>query len=282
MSEPIVCTPKSLPAEDCWLAALRAIDENPVNRPRVERLFQVPGFDDIVIQPDHLAVLTTKYWRSGGVKLTVGFMESIQPDLRDRILAHANKWSAFANISFVYSQTSPQVRVTRSGGGYWSYLGVDVLSIPPGQPTMSLQDFSMSLPESEFNRVVPHEFGHTCGFPHEHMRRELVSRIDAEKAIAYFMATQGWSRQMVIQQVLTPLEEGSLLGTDHADETSIMAYQLPASITKDGRPILGGADIDAEDQAFAGKVYPRVAPPTPPPATKRLTIEFTGDFKIVA
>jgi hypothetical protein len=45
------------------------------------------------------------------------------------------------------------------------------------EPTMTLEAFTMNMPESEFHRVVRHETGHTMGFPHEHMRRELVDKI---------------------------------------------------------------------------------------------------------
>jgi len=122
---------------------------------------------------------------------------------------------------------------------------------------MNLEAFTMATPESEFHRVVRHETGHTMGFPHEHMRRELVNKIDPDKAIAFFGQTQGWSRQEVIAQVLTPLEESSLLGTAHADPNSIMCYQIPGSLTKDGKPIVGGLDIDSQDFAFAAKIYPK-------------------------
>jgi hypothetical protein len=63
--------------------------------------------------------------------------------------------------------------------------------------------------------------------------------------------------QEVIAQVLTPIEESSLIGTAHADPNSIMCYQIPGSITKSGQPIPGGKDIDAQDFAFAGKIYPK-------------------------
>ena len=121
---------------------------------------------------------------------------------------------------------------------------------------MNLQGFTMSTPESEFKRVVRHETGHSLGFPHEHMRRALVARIDPEKAYEYFRRTQGWDRATVDQQVLTPLDERSLMSTP-ADQTSIMCYQLPASITRDGRPIVGGTDINQTDYAFAGRIYPK-------------------------
>jgi hypothetical protein len=124
---------------------------------------------------------------------------------------------------------------------------------------MNLEGFTMKTPESEFHRVVRHETGHTMGFPHEHMRKELVQKIDPEKAIAFFGATQGWSPDEVRQQVLTPIEESSLWGTPHADPRSIMCYQIPGSLTKDGKPIIGGKDIDKKDFTFAAKIYPKHA-----------------------
>src|SRR5258708_14601884 len=105
---------------------------------------------------------------------------------------------------------------------------------------MNLESFTMNTPESEFHRGVRHETCHTIGFPHEHMRNELVQKIDREKALAYYGETQGWSREEVIQQVLTPIEASSLLGTTHADPYSIMCYQIPGTITIDGNPIVGG------------------------------------------
>jgi hypothetical protein len=89
------------------------------------------------------------------------------------------------------------------------------------------------------------------------MRREIVARIDRQKAYDYFRRTQGWSPAMVDQQVLTPLDERSIVGTP-TDQTSIMCYQLPGLITIDGRPILGGTDINATDLAFARRIYPPV------------------------
>ena len=52
----------------------------------------------------------------------------------------------------------------------------------------------MGTPDSEFVRVAGHEAGH-AGFPHEHMRCDIVSRIDPEKAYEYFRRTQGWDRR---------------------------------------------------------------------------------------
>src|SRR5215203_1302759 len=101
----------------------------------------------------------------------------------------------------------------------------------------------MNTQDSEYPRVVRHETGHTLGFPHEHMRRQLVDRLDREKVITEFMRTQGWSREEVINQVLTPIEESQLISTE-IDANSIMCYQIDGSLTLDGKPIPGGADIN--------------------------------------
>jgi hypothetical protein len=239
-----------------WISAARKATEiNPFNYAPVERLALVmPGFAP---KPEHLAVMTTKYWRIGGVRLTVGFLDNPPADLQKHILLHMNAWDKTAKVQFVLSKTNPQVRIARAEDGYWSYLGTDILSIAADQPTMNLQAFTMDTEESEFHRVVRHETGHTMGFPHEHMRRELVDRIDPAKAIAFFERTQGWDESMVRSQVLTPIEDSSLLGTAHADPNSIMCYQIPGEITKDGKPIVGGKDIDTSDYAFAAKIYPK-------------------------
>jgi hypothetical protein len=122
---------------------------------------------------------------------------------------------------------------------------------------MNLDSFTMNTADSEFHRVIRHETGHTLGFPHEHMRAQIVDRIDQEKAISYFMRTQGWSRDQLIAQVLTPLDNSALIATANADPQSIMCYWLPAEIMKDNIAVAGGSDIDAMDAQFAASIYPK-------------------------
>lgn len=253
--EVLTCTPKILPNRLLMQAAETAVKIYPVNAPAFGPLAAVAP--DLPLDPMHLAVLTSKYWGPARRVLTVSFMESTPANLRARIISHMNAWVT-ACISFVETQGTGNVRISRGPGGYWSYLGTDIRLIPLNRPTMNLQSFTMNTPESEYKRVVRHETGHTMGFPHEHMRKVLVDRIDPEKAYEYFLRTQGWDKQTVDQQVLTPLDERSIMSTP-ADQTSIMCYQLPASITRDGKPILGGVDINRTDYVFAGQIYPNAA-----------------------
>lgn len=275
----IACSIKRLP-DDMSLAAARiAADINPLNvvlRELVSTLADSPE-----LTPEHLAVMTSKVWRSGGVRLSVGFMETTAPELQRLILSHMNAWGEFGNIEFTLSATDPQVRISRGGGGYWSYLGTDVLSIPANEPTMNLEGFVLKTPAVEYRRVVRHETGHTLGMPHEHMRAELVARLDPAKTIQYFRSTQGWSEQEVRSQVLTPISQSSIRGTPNADQESIMCYQLPGTITIDGKPIKGGSDIDPLDRDFVAKIYPKPAPPTGPDGQGEITIKGVK-YKLVA
>ena len=266
--EAAVCVPKSLPSRMTVAAAQTARLVNPVNAPPPAFGQMAAGtLNDIVSDPLRIALLTSKYWGPAPRRLAVSFLEHPDAALRARILSHMNAWSRTGCVSFVETSGVGQVRISLLGSGYWSYLGTDILHIPSGRATMNLQGFSMNTPESEYRRVVRHETGHTLGFPHEHMRQALVARIDRQRAYDFFWRTQRWDPATVDAQVLTPLNEMSLMATP-ADQTSIMCYQLPGSITRDGRPILGGTDINPTDSTFAGRIYPRsgAAPAQPPRA----------------
>jgi hypothetical protein len=256
----IVCVPRHLPRSEWPRAATNAIKVKPDNRPPGLEVDEVP----VTADGERLALDVTRYWGENGVNLTVGFFETPSTALRKRILLHLYAWGEHANVRFVESDTDPKVRIARwdaseaapNEDGYWSYIGTDILLYAPDRPTMNLEAFTMKTPESDFVRLVRHEAGHTLGFPHEHMRKAFVERLDREKVIREYMTTQGWSRQEVIDQVLTPLEDSSLLGTPAAEADSIMCYQIKGRLTLDGQPIVGGTDITPSDHAFAAQVYP--------------------------
>ncbi|MFC9874206.1 zinc metalloprotease [Nocardia salmonicida] len=248
------CVIPALPPRLLERAAEVATLLNPVNSPLTQGAVAEGGLPNVA----ELAVLTSKYWGMQRRTLPVSFMEATATDLKQRILSHMNAWSI--GVAFTLTNGTGQVRISRAGQGYWSYLGTDVLLIPQDRPTMNLQGFTMGTSEAEYKRVVRHETGHTLGFPHEHLRRALVNRLDVAKTIAYFRNTYGWSEQQTRSNVLTPLDERSIMATPNADQDSIMCYQLPGQITTDGQPIRGGSDINATDRVFAFSVYPTFWP----------------------
>jgi len=259
-SELITCTPRFLPASDWARSIENAFAVNPANLPENLELDKLPDR-----RPGERAALDIgRYWGPGGVRLTVGFIDTRDTVLREMILAHLNAWSRCANVSFVASETDPRVRIarwtaedSRGDEGYWSNLGTDILLIPKDRPTMNLEAFTAMTPETEFRRVVRHEAGHTLGFPHEHMRARIIRRLDRAKVIAEFQRTQGWTEDEVIAQILTPLEDSAIIATPTADETSIMCYQIDGSLTVDGEAIEGGIDINESDHKFSASCYPK-------------------------
>jgi hypothetical protein len=274
----ITCRPRALTPEQAARVVRRSIEINPANAEEQRVVARTPAGRRGGER--RLAVLVGRKWPATGVRLSVQFLDNPSRDLRARILLHMNAWNKTANVQFVETAGTGEVRIARLDSpeelaGYWSYVGTEILGVPDDQPTFNLEGFTMRTPESEFRRVVRHEAGHTLGFDHEHMRAALIRRIDRRKAIAYFDRTEGWTEEETIAQVLTPLATRSIMGTSEADPLSVMCYQIPGEITRDGKAIPGGKDINAKDYAFAAKLYPPPrrtadgadAPPPVPAAT---------------
>lgn len=256
-----ICSPKQLPTFEQKLRAGRYAERiNPANKVHSAALADLSAHFNIElpISPQHTAVLNSAFWGVKGVKASVGFLERVPEDFKRHFLDHANAWSQYANVEFHPAGPGerPMVQLTVLGEGYWSYLGPQCLTIALGQPTMCLQDFHKGMPESEWVRVVRHEVGHFLGLIHEHSLPEIIARLNAEATIRKFMASQGWSRPMVIQQILTPPAPGTYRSRNPS-QLSIMCYQFEGDCTVDHRPIVGGTDITPDDGDFMGELYPR-------------------------
>ena len=114
MADYAVCIPRPLAGDKLIAAADMAAKINPVNHAPLYRLAAiVPG---LKVTRERIAVMTTKYWHTNGVKLTVGFLDNPPADLRAKILSHMNAWSSRLNVNFTETNTDPQVRITRTPG----------------------------------------------------------------------------------------------------------------------------------------------------------------------
>jgi hypothetical protein len=263
---PLTCTPKRLPPNLVEEGARCATLANPANAPLFGDLWR-----DFRIKPtpQRIALLTNNKWPAAPQQFPVYFFDATASAI-SLTLSAANEWAKHCNKSFVRSFDPGSVcRVSYGPGGLWSYVGTDNQAIPANQQTMNLEGYTANTPWAEFLRGACHEFGHFLGCPHEHMRPELVARLDRRKVLRYFAQTQGWSRQETINQVLTPINDAALFqvpgmpAAGAVDETSIMCYQLPGELTIDGQPILGGVTINARDAAYMGLAYPKsVVTPT--------------------
>lgn len=259
----VPCVEKELPEKLQVEAARIAAAENPANAPAPKALAAIKTMEDQTPPATRIAVLTGKYWKPGELAdVPVQFLDTPDAETKRLILEAANVLGQSANIKFRETNQTGMVRVARTpDDGHYSYVGYDNKLVQAGQKTMNLDSFTARTPPSEYRRVVPHEFLHFCGCPHEHMRRALIAKLHIEKTITYFMKTQGWSRQEVIAQVLTPLEESALIATPEAGEDSIMTYSVPGSVTMSGKPVVGGSKVTTTDAAFLAKLHPKPAAP---------------------
>ena len=218
----------------------------------------------------HLALWTSKKWPDNGVRLRVGFIDKPLPDhaLRKKIVNSMNAWSEFCDVRFtlVDDPIGAEVRISFSGKvlgephpGYWSNVGTDILGVDHRKPTMMLTGApTMGNSDWFFTHVVRHETGHTLGFMHEHLRPELVRRIDPAKAIKYYGGKPNkWCEWRTKSNVLHPLEMSEYTATAHADIHSIMCYSVSNNILKKGAsPITGGYDFSNYDRKHAASIYP--------------------------
>jgi hypothetical protein len=251
----VCCTHRELPHELRLEAAWHAATLRPSNAPALIALaYDHPA--DAVLPPESITLLRGKFWPNGR-RINVAFSGGNQ-STNNKVLNYANMWSKYANVSFVSEKTgSYDIIVGYDQAGYWSYIGTDCgVLAKQGQQTLNLQGFDhQEMPESEWSRVVCHEFGHALGALHEQVRPEVVARLDRAKCYAYFERTQGWSRQMIDQQILMPIDMGSVVASIEQD-TSIMMYAFPSNVTTDGKPIIGGIKITELDGKTIAKVYP--------------------------
>lgn len=245
-----VCFEEELPEEHIIPAAQRAIELNPKNAPN--------GHTSGVRMTQRLALMTSKKWPSP-VRLKVEFMEQTSPQLRTRIVGHMNAWSQYCDVEFREDMKNAQatVRITLLGKEYKSAVGTDIKTRNPKNPTMWLGGFTMNTLESEYRRVVRHETGHTLGFRHEHLRKDIVKWIDKDKAYAYYgSGPNGWDKPKIDANVLTGIDEKVLTATKEVDGDSIMCYFIGDLLTAKAPHFVGGRDISPKDAKLAREVYP--------------------------
>lgn len=254
-SSPPPCVVMTLPDELLIPAARTSTLIFPANAPA--------AVAHAILPPQEVAAITSRYWGPKPRTISVQFLDNPTATFRRMFLAAANSWDCC--ITFAETAETGELRLTRSGRGYWSYLGTDILHIPAPAPTMNLQGFTEFTREADWLRVPPHEIGHTLGFPHDHLRRAIVDRIDRTKVYAYFWEWQRWPPRTVDVNVMTAQEESELLDPTPADVNSIMTYPLPGEIMIDGVPVPGGDRLTKADLDYADRIYPVPKPPAPPP-----------------
>lgn len=226
-----------------------------------------------VTQP--LAGLTDNMWSPGDV-ISVGFYSNETSALViNKVKQYAKTWETYANIKFDFindvSKAEVKVGFAKDGTS-WSWLGRAVLGNPFGLKTVNFGWLTDVTDETEFSRVIVHEFGHVLGFIHEHQSPASAIPWDKEKVYAFLGAPpNNWSRTEIDQQVFFKYSQSSTNFSAY-DKHSIMHYFFPSELTTDGSSLPGNITLSVIDKQFSNQVYP--FPPTPANPTGIL---HTGD-----
>ncbi|MCU5132284.1 matrixin family metalloprotease [Bacillus cereus] len=244
------CVQMNLPDDQIIEAARLAIQENPDNAPDTDEV-SADSIDSF-----EMALIIGKKWRNGRT-LRVRFLDG-DSAVHEKIKRYANEWSRYANLKFAFgNDPNAEIRISFRDPkrGFWSYLGTDNLSIPRNEATMNFEGFNSNTSETEFSRVVLHEFGHCIGVSHEQSNPAVNIPWDREAVYRHYERTQGWTRPEIDFQVLTKLNPIGTVFTPH-DPKSIMQYPVPNEITIGDYEIGWNTTLSEVDKRFIGQMYP--------------------------
>lgn len=195
---------------------------------------------------------------------------------QNKVKVFAEQWLNYANLKFKYvsATESSDIRIDfKSGDGSWSQLGTYCRFISANSPTMNFGWLNANTTNSEYSRVVIHEFGHALGLEHEHQSPAANIPWNLPALYAYYSGSPNfWSPSEVDYNIVTKLSASS---TNYStfDPKSIMIYGYPASVTTDGSSVGNNILLSDVDKNFITQMYPF---PTPNTRMQLLRYYFSG------
>jgi Astacin (Peptidase family M12A) len=208
-----------------------------------------------------MAVILSKKW-SPGFTVRCLFLDG-SPKMRKKVEAQAHHWEKYANIKlkFVESGTA-EIRISfKADPGSWSAVGRDALNtqyFPKHQPTMNFGWLNDGTDDTEYSRVVRHEFGHALGCIHEHQQPKFTRIWNVAKVMQYFSGPpNNWSPADIRSNVLDKYSPKGISATDY-DPKSIMLYEFDAILFSDGLgPTNTNTKESAKDIGKIEEMYPK-------------------------
>lgn len=204
------------------------------------------------------ALLNSVKWDNGQV-IKIKFLNGTS-FLQNKVKQFANEWLKYANVQFQYvaSNQNADIRINfDNSGGSWSYLGTDCNRINLSQPSMNFGWFTNSTSNTEFSRVIIHEFGHALGLIHEHQSPATNIQWNKPKVYAYYGGAPNYWSTAEIDNNIFAKYSSTVTNYSAFDNQSIMLYSFPASFTLNGWSSEWNTVLSPTDKSFIAKLYPK-------------------------
>jgi hypothetical protein len=206
-----------------------------------------------------LALERRKKWKNGR-KLRIRFLDG-DPAVQAKVAAVAKEWMKHANVNLEFgNDPKAEIRISFKQVGYWSAIGTDALVeeyFAKNQPTMNFQGFSKATPDSEYHRVVLHEFGHALGCIHEHQSPANGIKWNKEQIYRDLGGPPNkWDKATVDHNMFAKYAKDQTNYTAF-DSKSIMLYSFPKTWTTDGMTFPTNTQLSGTDKEYIKKQYPK-------------------------
>jgi hypothetical protein len=111
--------------------------------------------------------------------------------------------------------------------------------------------------DTEYRRVVVHEFGHALAAIHEHQNPRGGLKWNVQAVYKTFSGPpNNWSKEAIDFNILQKYSIDQLNATEF-DMDSIMLYSFPPELLKGGKGTPENTDLSAGDKKFIAKMYPK-------------------------
>lgn len=253
---PRVCVDRVPTPEQVMEGARLAMEENPSNAPAPPRFSPGMGVAPEA-SPFALAALTGVKWRNGRT-LKVSFMGG-EPGMHETVAHFARLWEPHANIRLDFGDhNDAQIRVAfELNGRSWSWLGTQALTISKDEPTMNYGWLTPDTGETEYERVVCHEFGHALGCIHEHQHPEAGIPWNKEAVYAYYAGPPNHWPTDTVDHNLFRRYSRTQTQFSAFDTKSIMLYAIRNEFTVGDFEVGWNRQLSDKDKSFMGVMYPK-------------------------